>query len=246
MDETGECRCRRPARQNEPSSQGCITEDPMPDKWLTIAAAAATLNVHPRTIERRIASGKIQTSRTDDGQVQVLVNMPDEPAAVSDPLETVRELAQDQVSLATGSASAIVRLAQADADRARGELELVRQEAVNARRGSRVAWSAVAVMAIAVGGAVGWTTHRVTRADDELATLRETATRTEAEAQKLLADRDAARKEASTARLAGAEATGKLAAYVEQAQLQANSPGKRPASQPTTVLQRIASVLAGE
>src|SRR3954454_20820889 len=101
----------------------------MPDKWLTIAAAAATLDVHPRTIERRIASGKIQTRRADDGQVQVLVDVTDEPASsIADPLEAVRELAQDQVSLATGSASAIVRLAQTDADRARGELERVRQE----------------------------------------------------------------------------------------------------------------------
>src|SRR5262245_36215318 len=101
----------------------------MPDKWLTIAAAAAMLDVHPRTIERRIASGKIQTRRTDDGQVQVLIDAPDRPQTpIADPLETVRELAQDQVSLATGSASAIVRLAQADADRARGELDLVRQE----------------------------------------------------------------------------------------------------------------------
>jgi hypothetical protein len=219
----------------------------MPDKWLTIAAAAATLDVHPRTIERRIASGKIQTRRADDGQVQVLINAPDEPlTTIADPLETVKELAQDQVSLATGSASAIVRLAQADADRARGELQLVRQEALSARRSSRFAWSAVAAMAIGVGVAVGWTTHRVTRADDEIATLRATADRTEAEAQKLLADREAARKDAAAARLAGAEATGKLAAYVEQAQVQADAPGRRPATQPANLIQRIASVLAGE
>ena len=52
----------------------------MPDKWMTIAAAAATLNVHPRTIERRIASNKIQSRRTDDGQQQVLIDVPDMPA----------------------------------------------------------------------------------------------------------------------------------------------------------------------
>jgi excisionase family DNA binding protein len=38
----------------------------MPDKWMTVAAAAATLNVHPRTIERRIASNKIESRRTDE------------------------------------------------------------------------------------------------------------------------------------------------------------------------------------
>src|SRR5690242_18025266 len=48
----------------------------MPDKWMTVAAAAATINVHPRTIERRIAAGRIESRRTDDGQLQVLINAP--------------------------------------------------------------------------------------------------------------------------------------------------------------------------
>src|SRR5215831_736325 len=105
----------------------------MPDKWMTVAAAAATLNVHPRTIERRIASGKIESRRTDDGQLQVLINAPDDPPAATEAFETVKELAQDQVSLATGSASALVKIAQDDAARARHELDIVRQEAVVAR-----------------------------------------------------------------------------------------------------------------
>src|SRR3954471_5413316 len=133
----------------------------MPDKWMTIAAAAATLNVHTRTIERRIAGSKIQSRRTDDGQLQVLIDAPDVPSAATDPLETVRELAQDQVSLATGSASAIVRLAQVDADRARDELELVRQDAGRVRQGARIAWISVATMAAAICVAVGWTSFRI-------------------------------------------------------------------------------------
>src|SRR4029079_11924110 len=139
---------------------------------------------------------KIQTRRAEDGQVQVLVQVCDEPqSSLSDPLETVKELAQDQVSLATGSASAIVRLAQADADRARGELAIIREEAITAGRGARVAWSAVALMAIAIGAAVGWATHRITRADDEITKLREIADRTQVEAQKLLTERDAAQRD---------------------------------------------------
>src|SRR5215213_9050874 len=108
----------------------------MPDKWMTVAAAAATLNVHPRTIERRIASNKIECRRTDDGQQQVLIDVPDTAEPGPDPLETVRELAQDQVSLATGSASALVKFAQDDAQRARNELSIARQEADTARRGA--------------------------------------------------------------------------------------------------------------
>ena len=61
----------------------------MPDKWMTVAAAAATLNVHPRTIERRIASGKIESRRTDDGQLQVLINAPDDSSAGAEAFETV-------------------------------------------------------------------------------------------------------------------------------------------------------------
>ena len=62
----------------------------MPDKWMTVAAAAATLNVHPRTIERRIAAGRIESRRTDDGQLQVLINAPDDPSASAAGAEGVR------------------------------------------------------------------------------------------------------------------------------------------------------------
>src|ERR1700761_6959634 len=99
----------------------------MPDKWMTVAAAAASMNVHTRTIERRIAANKIESRRTEDGQLQVSITVPEEQPAAAAPsteaFETVKELAQDQVSLATGSASALVKFAQADAERARTELD---------------------------------------------------------------------------------------------------------------------------
>src|SRR6188472_4048570 len=147
----------------------------MPDKWMTVAAAAATLNVHPRTIERRIASGRIESRRTDDGQLQVLINAPDEPGAGAEAFETVKELAQDQVSLATGSASALVKFAQADAERARGELALVREDAGRARRSAKTAWLAVAVMSVAICTAVGWTTYQLTKSTIDIRNLTERA-----------------------------------------------------------------------
>jgi hypothetical protein len=67
--------------------------------------------------------------------------VPDIADPAPDPLETVRELAQDQVSLATGSASALVKFAQDDAQRARTELSIARQQADSARRGARLAWA---------------------------------------------------------------------------------------------------------
>src|SRR5438046_2838712 len=150
----------------------------MPDKWMTVAAAAATLNVHPRTIERRIASGKIESHRTDDGQLQVLINAPDDPpagGAGAEAFETVKELAQDQVSLATGSASALVKFAQADSERARHELDLVRHDAGRARQSAKLAWLAVSAMTAAVCIAVGWTTHKITRSDDDIRVLTQQA-----------------------------------------------------------------------
>lgn len=223
----------------------------MPDQWLSIAAAAAQLNVHTRTIERRLAANKIQSRRADDGQVQVLINVPDMPlppsTPVHDPLETVKELAQDQVSLATGSASAIVRLAQADAERARSELVLVRDEAARVRRGGRIAWGAVALMSAGVCVAVGWTTHQLTKADADIAELHRAAERTEQEAQKLLAERDAVRQEADDARLAAANANGRLTAYIEQAKLDAKRAKEADeVARSQNVLQRIAAAVAGD
>ena len=134
----------------------------MPDTWMTLAQAAASLNVHPRTIERRIAGGKIQARRADDGQLQVLVALPDTSDTAPDSaLETVRELAADQVILAKGSASALVKFAQDDAMRSRDELVLVRQDAGRARHSALAAWCVVAAMSIGVCVAVGWTAQRI-------------------------------------------------------------------------------------
>ncbi|HEV2294231.1 MAG TPA: hypothetical protein VGR35_10265 [Tepidisphaeraceae bacterium] len=222
----------------------------MPDKWMTVAAAAATLDVHPRTIERRIASNKIESRRTDDGQLQVMIDVPEPADPAPDPLETVRELAHDQVSLATGSASALVRFAQDDAQRARTELSVARQEAHSARRATRVAWTAVAAMTLAICGAVGWVSHKVTKSEADIRALTERARTMESEAQQLLVERNQAQTLAQAAEVDRAEAAGRLAAYVEQnekqAELLAEQSDKRPATQPTTLIQRIASAIAGE
>src|SRR4051812_37744521 len=78
-----------------------MEEPDMPDTWMTVAEAAISLKVHPRTIERRIAGGKIQAQRSEDGTLQVLIAMPDDAPDTSadNALETVRELAADQVTL---------------------------------------------------------------------------------------------------------------------------------------------------
>lgn len=222
----------------------------MPDKWMTVAAAAASLDVHPRTIERRIASNKIDSRRTDDGQLQVMIDVPDTAEPEPSPLETVRELAHDQVSLATGSASALVKFAQDDAQRARTELSIARQDADSARRGSRFAWSAVALMTLVICAAVGWVSHKVTKADADIRSLSERAKLMESEAQELLVERNNAQHIAQASEIDRAEAAGRLAAYVEQHEKQAAilaaESHKRPTTAPTTLIQRIAGAIAGE
>jgi hypothetical protein len=214
----------------------------MPDKWMSVAAAAAAMNVHTRTIERRMASNKIESRRTDDGQLQVLVNVPDEvPAspvmsadAQTEAFETVKELAQDQVSLATGSASALVKFAQADAERARTELDLVRRDAGHARRSATFAWAAVAVMAATICVAVGWTSHKITRTDDDIRAMNDHAAAIEADARQMRTERDTALADAENAKLASATAAGHLEAIMQL-------PTTRPTTRPANFVQKLAA-----
>ena len=208
----------------------------MPDKWMTVAAAAATLNVHPRTIERRISSGKIESRRTDDGQLQVQINAPDEAPNGAEAFETVKELAQDQVTLATGSASALVKFAQQDAERARGELQLVREDAGRARQSAKVAWIAVAGMAAAICVAVGWTSYKVTRTTDEINTLTRQAESVQRDADRMREERDVARLDAENAKIERAQTAGHLEAVVQKAD-------NRPTTKPANFVQKLASTL---
>jgi len=211
----------------------------MPEKWMSIVQAASNLNCHTRTIERRIASGKFQSRKGEDGITQVLLDLPDMPEPGPTAIETVKELAQDQVSIATGSATALVKFAQADAERARIEMDLVRHDAEHVRRGATRAWVAVAAMAVCVMGAVGWTTHRITRADSEITHLNTQTSQLQVEANRLLVERDSALKQVTAARWAEGEAKGRLMQLAEQS-------AKRPTTQPTTVISRMASVFLGE
>ena len=218
----------------------------MPDKWMTVAAAAATINCHPRTIERRIASGKIESRRTDDGQLQVLINAPDDPPAGAEAFETVKELAQDQVSLATGSASALVKFAQDDAQRARHELDIIRQDAGRARDSAKTAWIAVSLMAVAVCAAVGWTTWKITRTTDDIRTLTQQAEATRQDADRMRFERDAALRDAQSAKLAAAETAGHLDAVndqINEVKDQLKQSGNRPTTRPATFMQKLATTI---
>ena len=206
----------------------------MPDQWMTIAEAAAALRVHPRTVERRIASNKIETSRGDDGQVRVLINMPDTVEAdvpqQDFAFETVRELADRQVDIAAGSASAIVRYATEAAERSQQDLVLARQEAGRARRDARLAWGVVGTFAAGVTLAVAWCMHTVTAARTDARHLSQRIQQVEEIARRAELARETARKDAEDASIAKARAEGQLAAYVEQAE---RAEKTRPTTRPT-------------
>lgn len=210
----------------------------MSDRWMTIAEAAAALKVHPRTIERRIAGGKIETRRADDGLLQVLITLPDiSDSAPDTAIEAVRELAADQITLAKGSASALVRFAQDDADRSRQQLELVRHDVGRARRGALVAWLIVGLLGVGATIAVGWTASTITRARQDVETLNEYAAKVEIEAERLRAERDALRDKVQAAQVEAAAVNGRLAAFKEQSD-------NRPTTRPASLVQRIAAAIA--
>lgn len=218
----------------------------MPDAWMTIAEAATSLRVHTRTIERRIAGGKLQARRTEQGVLQVLMNVPDTPEPASDTaIDAVRELAADHVNLATGSASALVKFAQDDASRARDELVIVRQQATRAQRSAVTAWSLVGVCTVAVILATAWTSSKITQSADDVRHLTEYANQMKTASDKLETERDAARQQVVIADRTAAEASGRLAAYVEQNQkLTEMAARQRPTTGPAGLMQRLAEAMA--
>jgi len=104
-------------------------------------AAAAALNISVKTLERRIKAGRLETRRTDEGRVEVKVDVPDSDGHVTDAL---MQQGERQLQLAGGAITAWQQLAE------KGESETARL-----RRHVGRAWSATAiVVALAVLG--GW------------------------------------------------------------------------------------------
>ncbi len=231
----------------------------MPEQWMTVAEAAAAMKIHPRTVERRIAAGKIENRRNEDGQVQILVTVPDVLDSVTnETLETVKELADRQVDIAAGSASALVHIAQEQTMRAESQLVLARQDAVRYRREMQMAMGLVAAMLVFVMVAVGWCTHSITaaRADARLAGDR--ASQAAEAAKTAQIDRDHERTSAQIDRerdraqfddaiIARAKAEGELTAYkTELATVVEQTRKATPTTKPADLVSRLAQAFAGD
>ncbi len=237
----------------------------MADQWLSVAEAAASMKCHPRTIERRIASGKIQSQRGDDGQVQVLVAVPDVVEAMpTEAFDTMKELADRQVDIAAGSASALVRVAQDQTIRAENQLLLARQDAGRYRQETKLAFGMLGVTLVLVIGAVGWCTYTITAVRADARRSAEQAARAEQEREKLAdsarqtqalmeAQRDTERQRAQAAEIAAhnadtarAKAEGELTAYKMELAGVIGMTGKKPAStQPNNLVQRLTEAFLG-
>ncbi|MDB5302319.1 MAG: hypothetical protein JWO87_3982 [Phycisphaerales bacterium] len=225
----------------------------MSERWVTVAEAAAALKVHPRTIERRIKSASLQSRRADAGQVEVLIDAPDPDAnPMSDPLSVVAGQADQQVQLALGATSALVkgaqedaRLARHDSERAWEETHLARRETQNARHGARLAWGLVALMGVGAGIAVAWTAATVTRARADLEHTHSELRQMSDIAGQSAAERDRLRGDLEEAEIDRAKAQGELtamkSAVAQNARQQAkNSDSKVPDKSPDTISAMLA------
>ena len=220
----------------------------MAHQWLSIAETAASMRIHPRTVERRAAAGKLQSRRNDDGQVQVLIDLP-EPEPTPEPVnaevfETVREMADRQVDIAAGSASALVRAAQEQAMRADHQVTLAKQEAARSRRETQMALALVAVVLLFVVVAVGYCTSTITSARAEARTAKERADAAEATAKRVTDDLTTNRDQLSAARSAQANAEGELRAYKTGVATVIEQTKPVAATRPTTITGWVAQ-LAG-
>jgi hypothetical protein len=225
----------------------------MSERWVTVAEAAAALKVHPRTIERRIKSASLQSRRADAGQVEVLIDTPDpDSSTMSDPLSVVAGQADQQVQLALGATSALVkgaqedaRLARHDSQRAWEETHLARRETQNARHGARLAWALVAVMGVGAGIAVAWTVATVTRARADLEHTRTELQQMSDTAGRSTAERDRLRGDLEEAEIDRAKSQGELAATktaaIQNARQQAKNNDSKVSDKPPDSLSAMLS-----
>lgn len=197
----------------------------MTDHWITIEQAAVSLGLSVRTVNRHITAGKLQ-SRLHEGRREVLIGASDATSNASsannttpanalyagehvpDPMavdyETVLALADNAADKADLAVSAYQTLARSADDRIH-----------TTRRATYVAWTLVGVMTLGALGAVGWTSHALTRASVENRHLHEQVTTVTAMADEASGECDDLRRALADARDQAARAEGKLTAYKE-------------------------------
>jgi hypothetical protein len=218
----------------------------MADSWQTIEQAAVSLRLSVRTVNRHMAAGKLQSRLNADGRREVLVSLPDGPAEGANPSPFSDTLAADTpAEVSDNPAPAISAvpvpntgssldpetvLALADSAAQKADMAVTAYQTLarladtqvrQVRRQARVAWAAVALMAAGVTVAVGWTTHRLTRASadaDHLnARLQQLQNQAIEDAQAVRQQSDSLETERSASAAAQSELRAELAGAREQA-----------------------------
>lgn len=176
--------------------------------WVSVAEAAARLQVHSRTVERRVAAGTMRSRTGDHGRVEVFVPGEPEPEAQQGaPRVEVHEPDRQLVLSATA-----MRTLQ-------GAVAEAREDLASARRVGMAGWATAAAVGLGAAGILIWGSWRWA-SDRGALDLATAEARIEAEAAERLATHLEQTVEAERQRIATLESR-LAAAGEEQARLAA-------------------------
>jgi hypothetical protein len=239
-----------------------IKEDVMSDnqenlvnEWLSMEAAALRLGISSRSIARRVQSGQLESRVDANGRRSVLVCLPAPnvsqavSAAVKEAAShhTAEHAATDSPNhannagqgISSSQARELAQQALTVVIRSHEETVLAaRAEMFAAKRSSRRAWAAVAVLLLGASVTVGIVTHNLTAAAALVRQAEQRENQSQSQIISLTTERDQLRDQMEQARVKEAQAQGQLTAITASAKI--------PATQPSSVAQRFASVLFGE
>ena len=214
--------------------------------WQTVERAAVTLGISTRTIARRIAKGELD-SRLDGGRREVYICLPvsgsvnhvetvegeltgnDAPTYRTEEEyeETVRHtVAASSAPGADVETSTALILAEDRARRAELAISviqqstaIVRDEVRTARTAARWAWAVVAILAVGVVVAVGWTSSNVTSARMTAETMHDKAVKADGQAELFLKEKTRLHDDLEGARIATARVEGQLMEMRQEAEV---------------------------
>jgi hypothetical protein len=234
-----------------------IKEDRMSDaqenlvnEWLSVEAAALRLGISSRSIARRIQSGQLESRVDANGRRSVLVCLPaphvSQPvtAAVKEPLgeqattDTPNQGVNANQGISSSQARELAQQALTVVIRSHEETMLAaRAEMFAAKRSSRRAWAAVAILLIGASVTVGVVTHNLTAAASLVRQAEQRDNQSQSQIISLTTERDQLRDQMEQAKVKEAQAQGQLTAITASAKI--------PSTLPSSVVQRFASVLFG-
>jgi hypothetical protein len=218
----------------------------MVNEWLSVEAAALRLGISSRSIARRIQSGQLESRVDTNGRRSVLVCLPaPDVSQISEPAATSNGSTDQGMNQGVnggmngGQARELAQQAMTVVIRSHEETVLsARAEMFAARRSSRRAWAAVAILVVAASVTVGIVTHNLTAAAGLVHQAEARVDQAQSQVANLTVERDQLRDQMVQAKVKEAQAQGQLAAMTINV--------KTPSTMPSSVAQRFASALFGD